>query len=483
MAASIQDKNRRVIPQWRTAATSTELRELDSLLPASPRVQADLTIVDERIREWESHATPAFAAEVLAAATMAGIPKRAEDAARFIVRQEERVPAPVRWLARQILDPDHAEDDRGATNRIRFLRKILNDDPRNAIRWVELAREYAAVGLLPKSISAMTVAVELAPDIRYVVRSAARLFVHAGDADRAQFTLKAGDVENDPWIMAAEIAVSSVLGKASENLRRARKLLESSRFAPRHISELASALATVEIDDGNTRHARKHLRQALIEPNSNSVGQVRWAQKLVDLEINETAFSVSRAFEARAWHNFYSASWENALRESQEWQDDEPYSSRPPALGSYVAATILQDYATAIRMTRLGLTANPSDPLLMNNLIYSLICAGELGEASQRMERFKEVELKPPESLLRTATEGLLHFRTGRPESGREHYESAIAEAHRGNHKLLLARAAVILALEEQHARSPYAESARLRALEVARQIPDADLAVILRRL
>lgn len=485
MAASIQDKRRRVIPQWRTAATSIQLRELDSLLPADPGRPVDLTAVHERIEEWNLHPSPAFAAEVMATATVAGVPAEATDAARFITSQREQIPRPVRWLAEQILAGNPGSDDEPASaNRIRYLRRLVRDDPRNALRWAEIAREYATIGKLEKALSSMTIATELTPENRYILRSAARLFVHAGRPDRAHDILfRSEQLETDPWIMAAEIAVSSVLERTSENIKFARRLLDSSRFGPFQITELASAVATVEIGSGNIKQAKRHLREALVDPNSNSVGQVRWAQTIVGLDIDESILGVERAYEARAWHNYYAANWQRALSESQEWQKDEPYSSRPPILGSYIAASLLQDYPRAIDIARRGLSANASNSMLLNNLIYSLICEGQVLEAKEHFARLNAMEAIPIEAITRTATRGLLDFRLGLPESGRRYYQEAMEAARLDGDSRSLALAAAHLAIEEDRIKSPYAEQARLRALELGRKIPNSDLALILQRL
>jgi len=239
----------------------------------------------------------------------------------------------------------------------------------------------------------------------------------------------------------------------------------------------------VEISSGNIKQAKRHLREALIEPNSNSVGQVRWAQTIVGLDIDESTLDVERAYEARAWHNYYAANWQRSLSESLEWQKDEPYSSRPPILGSYIAASLLQDYPRAIDIARRGLAANASNAMLLNNLIYSLICDGHVLEAKQQIARLIVMDTNPLEAITRTATRGLLDFRLGSPESGRRYYQEAMEAARLEGNSRLLALAAAHLAIEEDRIKSIYAEPARLQALELGRKIPNSDLALILQRL
>ena len=121
--------------------------------------------------------------------------------------------------------------------------------------------------------------------------------------------------------------------------------------------------------------------------------------------------------------------------------------------------------------------------MLLNNLIYSLICADQVLEAKQQIVRLNVLDLNPTEAITRTATRGLLDFRMGSPESGRRFYQDAMEAASLGGYNLLLARAAAHLAIEESRIRSSHAEAARLRALELERKIPNTDLALILQRL
>lgn len=486
MAAFVLDKNRKVIPRWRQSTLTVGLHELDSLLPRASRRILDPTTLEEKVRDWQANNTVAFAAEVAAAALVLGVPERARDAARFILSSECSPTAALRHLAQHVLSPtDPSEEDRGQPSvRIRLLRAIVREDPRNAIRWVDLAREYAILGLLEKSKFAMKVGINLAPDNRFVVRSAARLFVHTGDPAFAHYLLfRTGSAETDPWIMAAEIAVASVAGRQSNLVKPGRKLLNSGSFAPFHVSELAGALATLELESGNRRLARKLFRQALADPTANAVAQARWAQKDAALEIGESALSVSRAHEARAWSHHYAGRWEPALYEAKQWFEDEPYSSRPPALGSYIASTIFQDYEEGIRIARQGLTANADEPTLLNNLAFALICSKQLPEAEAVLHRLNRLPVQDRGTIVRLATSGLLCYRRGDPDAGRALYLRAIQGARNAGSGLLRARAAANFALEEQRIKSPRADEAKALAIEAAKDIPDLDLRLLLYRV
>jgi hypothetical protein len=58
----------------------------------------------------------------------------------------------------------------------------------------------------------MMTALQLAPQNRHVLRSAARLFLHVGDPECAHDLVARNDAtKNDPWLIAAEIAIAYLL--------------------------------------------------------------------------------------------------------------------------------------------------------------------------------------------------------------------------------------------------------------------------------
>ena len=89
------------------------------------------------------------------------------------------------------------------------------------------------------------------------------------------------------------------------------------------------------------------------------------------LEIEDATLQVTRAYEARAWYNFYGADWSQALRSRKN-----------------------------------GRTTSPIPG-----------CDCKIQQASKLMAKFATMELDPRASLVRIATQGLLSFRTGESDS------------------------------------------------------------------
>lgn len=442
------------------------------------------------LQDWRANRTLWHASDLVGAAFATGhVSDQVVDAARFILDHQDSKPAS-RALARRIVDPTATgiEDNEStplsgpATYlRIHKLRLSLQDDPRNAIAWTDLAREYAALGQSSQAEKAILNAVGLAPSNRFVLRSSVRFHVHQGNLDKAARLLRLADsTASDPWLVAAEIAVAGALGGKAKFVKAGRKLLADQRFRPFETSELASALATLELEYGDHRSARRLFDQALRSPTENCVAQVEWASKLMSgLELDFASFQIPRNFEAIAWDGFGKGRWTEAVRGAQQWQDDQAFSSRPVVLGSYISSVVREDYPVAERMLRRALVANPDDEALLNNLAFVYASTGRLDDADSEL---KKVLTPGSSEAALTATHGLVCFRRGVEEEGRALYLRAMDLAgHRSKHRAL---AAIYLAREELLAKTRYAKEALDRAFRESLPVKGhADIELLLERL
>ena len=74
------------------------------------------------------------------------------------------------------------------------------------------------------------------------------MFVHLDDKEHAyNIVAKSGTIVSDPWLIAAEIAIASLVDKSPRFVKQGRRLLESGGHHPRQITELAGALGTLEL--------------------------------------------------------------------------------------------------------------------------------------------------------------------------------------------------------------------------------------------
>jgi tetratricopeptide (TPR) repeat protein len=280
--------------------------------------------------------------------------------------------------------------------------------------------------------------------------------------------------------MAAEIAIAKLTGAEPDFIRDGIRLLRAGKHDPIHLTELASAVGTAELEAGNAKAARRHFRQSLDSPTENSVAQLRWAAKQIsDLYFDPKLLQIPRTFEARSWEEYYGGEWEKSLEQTWKWLFDQPFSAQPATLGSYVASVFLEDYSQSIRIAEAGLQANPRNFNLINNFTVGLAKAGRLREAETMFARLVSTSLEPEERIVWLATAGLLSFRGGNAQRGRALYRKAIESA--GSESIVLsARAALFLALEELNIRSPSAHEVATSALEQGKALGDlADQALL----
>jgi len=156
----------------------------------------------------------------------------------------------------------------------------------------------------------------------------------------------------------------------------------------------------------------------------------------VDLVVESGLLETPRSFEAGALKAFHRGDWENSIRYCEQWSFDEAFSKRPATMGSYIATIALEDFALAERLARRGLEANPGDALLRNNLVVALVNRGAIDEARGI---FSKIGRPGTERMLEatfTATDGLLHYRSGDRETGRQLYLSALSQIGSSDQKV-----------------------------------------------
>jgi tetratricopeptide (TPR) repeat protein len=463
MTAYYGKRERRVIPRWRSSRATLSTPESVPLDAKLPSVTWSRDLLDKLTYEWRDNKKLFVATDLLGVAytLREKAHPQALEAARFILKQGHHAPSVAVQIAQEYLedfkakqqesDADVVQRPREVIERIRLLKNRLRLEPRNAIARVDLSRYYASIGQKDRAAEEMRIALALARNHRFILRAAARLLVHLDKPDEAHRILRRNPLSKyDPWLAAAEIAVASVAKRPASLVKTGQDMLKSKKFAPAHTSELASAIGTLELEHGNAKLARKLFQQALVDPNDNAVAQAEWAAEQLGKNLNiEEHLSVPYSFEARALEAYIESKFADALKNSRLWFADEPFSSRPAILGSFVAAVGLEDYEASAEVARQGLKANPNDLVLRNNLVYALANSGRLRDAIVEYARFKEANPADVARVLFLATGGLLEFRQGHLEEGRRLYREALAEAKRIGQPRLSGSAALFYAVEE----------------------------------
>jgi tetratricopeptide (TPR) repeat protein len=456
MAVIYEIKERRVIPNWRDFKRTLQLGELGQSNKAVNPILLDL---ERPMQDWNEIKNLGSAADLINASFVSDINNpTVQEAISYVNENKSKAsssllglikiiesntdsPAPISSNSLLEVDVDTINEFQAFINNKTF-HKVINrtknkskTEIRNPIVWVELARLYAMRGHEHKAEKSILAALHLAPNNRFVLRSATRFFIHKERFDKALFYLrKAESLKNDPWLISAHIATSSIMGRFSPLIKDGVRLVNSDNYSDYDITELTSSLGTLEFKDGSFKKAKGFFEKSMRMPNDNSLAQLEWVSKDEHrFQINPFNYDkVINPFEARALEMYERGDWKNAFYNSIKWFLDMPYTKRPVLLGSYIADSLLQDKHAAILLCEVGLQANPHDPTLLNNMVYSLAAANITDRLDQYVRQMMDVDIHslPNESKITyQATLGLVALKKGEIEFGVNLYKQAIKNA------------------------------------------------------
>jgi tetratricopeptide (TPR) repeat protein len=465
VAGFLEDKERNVIPRWRDFRSTVVLGELDSskVAPDSRSRVGDLSAA---VSDWNEHRTASFAGDLISAALVAQNFQAARDASEFVVSLGPETSPQLRALAMRILvgqapteaealKPLNIEMDpmfRRSTE-ISEARRRLSDYPSDAVLWMDLAFLYAVRGHSQKAERAVRIALNLAPSNRFVLRSAARFFIHIGRLDIAlDIIRKSPNYRLDPWLAASEIAVALAAKRDPWSTKHAYKLLSEGTFAPRHLSELNSAMGTLEFHSGGSKKAKKLFRRSLLDPNDNSLAQARWIWRQVwgnQMDLKVAEFKIDRPFEAATIEALGQSDWERALDSSLKWLADQPFSEEAARFATYIASTIFEKFTLSESIANFGLVTHPGNPGFQTTLAFCYACTGRRHEAFDQLSKIKNPGAEDWIEAGIEANYGLLAFRNGDNAIGRKRYGAAVAIADRLDDKRTKVAALVYWASEE----------------------------------
>ena len=186
MQKAPEEIDRRVVPRWRHFSETSAV-ELESAHSQTPGRVGTQDIVALAERKWELNPSIENAAELVGAAVLFGRSNQSGLAARQILQSGEATNS-VSAMAHSHLAEGTSTDKTIDTSdpekirkRIKSIRSILKDYPRNSILQVEVARAYVTLGQLEAATRNIDVALGAQEENRFVVRSAVRFFVHIKD--------------------------------------------------------------------------------------------------------------------------------------------------------------------------------------------------------------------------------------------------------------------------------------------------------------
>lgn len=427
-----EQRPRRVVPRWRSSLLTAQTAEA-KVAPPKTRPNFD---VEVSAKQAEFMATPSvpIASEMMFLANQTGDQLAARRAAQVIVDAASTIGSvSLVAAAKRVLGAsDVTTLENPTTDFVREARKILTIDYRNPILLMDIARALTAKGHEQSAKRYVRAAVSLAPNSRFIVRAAARYYLHVGKNDIAHDILKKSPLlQHDSWIQASEIAVATVIGRTSvlpKSLIRATTNLKS---VPPHLSELASAVATNEFLSGSTKTAKKLFQMALIHPNDNSLAQAEWAARKLNLVVDEVALRTPLSFEANSNNAYRRLLLPEAIDFARQWADDEPFASRPyDALCYFYCLEGSDDKAKVAAEKAFAANGGNSLPLQMN-LLFVNIQSGSLDLAYTdllKLSRHQDAKKHAPHLL---ANAGALAYAVGESVLAKDYYQRAIAAARR----------------------------------------------------
>ena len=468
---------RTLIPRWRFSSHIYNLAEFSSNSKTNRNPELSRKYLEEKLLFWQHSKNITAAIELVSCGFNGQWFNEIKPAVDYLSKLESELSQPVRSLIVRLQEEYQSHPNNTPRENNNWLvssanssfnprlafpfitesRRKLRRNPKNVLAWLDMARAYSILGVDEKSKKCIECALYLAPNHRYVLRAAVRLFVHLNKREHA-YHLIANNPRTpvDPWLIAAELSLAKLIDKPPKFLRKGRELVESNKFEPKNVTELESAIGTFFFYENELRLARKNIRQSLESPTDNSVAQAQWiSNQRIDIPFTRLDSNVPFSYEAKTWVNLLASRWKTARSECLNWLNDEPFSSLPAEVGSYMGVSLINKPKFAESCARVGLKAHSDNLTLLNNLTVALAYQGKIDTAK---EYFSKIDIDKSQShkYVYTATKGLLHFREKDYKQGRLDYENAKKLAPDASSKN---RVALFRAREELNANTPEADN------------------------
>ena len=154
--------------------------------------------------------------------------------------------------------------------------------------------------------------------------------------------------------MSAEIAVESVMEKASRYVKDGRQLVLSGNVSAFSSSELCFAICKVDLDHGKRMDSRKMFEKGIIEPNDNSLAQAEFfAKRDSSIQLDLSAYNrIPHKHEADTRKAYVMGRYEDAFISSLKWMQDYRFEQRPIAFAFDISCIYLKRYDLLLRWKR-----------------------------------------------------------------------------------------------------------------------------------
>ena len=459
------ERNRQIIPRWLTFRETCLLTPPGVIDLSWMRRVISPNALDFKRQEWiQSHLTP-YAIDLMCSAHVVGATNDpiVREAAAHLLQQKESLPTTIVEVASSLLENRDIRYQIGKLSietiqsRIRSLRQIANGGCRDPFAFIDLAFFYVLLAQNEKASRCAQIALALAPQNPLILRAVARFYLHADKApDRSVRILRNSPVTKmNPLLLSADIAISEAFGLKSPLRKIGRKVVFEGDFHPWILAELAGTIGTMELNSFSSSKAKKCFRIAAKCPDENTFAKLQWvSQRINVLETIEDECRPNATFEAEAIAYYHAERFDEALNSAINWARFQPFTSRSAVFASFVSSDGLEDYASAISVLEHALIASPNSFTLKNNLAFAFASSSRVEDALKVMREVDVSALSRKEAAVAKATNGLITFRLGEQEHGRNLYAAAASEFRKIGDTYRAALAEVYWAREELEART-----------------------------
>lgn len=399
MTPTVWTAGRRLVPRWRSLRATLASLELAQPKPApngksvlEPTTPAGPDFL-ARLERWQLEPSLVTAAEFLEAAIVEGDEKLAVNAARQLIHSNKNATPLIHAQAASVLArhglgeevPRELQFDLPRPSP-RFATRV---HPRDPLGWVELALRQVSSGHPRAAMRSMGVALAIAPTNRHVLRSAARLFLHADTAERAHDVIVRNvATKSDPWLIAAEVALADIAKRSPRFYKQGTRMLDDRSGSARQLTELAGAIGTDELLNGNRKRARRNFELSMRDPTGSALAQGEWASIQTGVEVvSESSLCTTlEAAEARAFHLHRMGDYRAVPDICFEWAKSDSFSIRPFAFGSSIAG-LLDDHEVAMELASKGLALRGDTIGLLNAMAFSLASTDKPARAAEYLSK------------------------------------------------------------------------------------------------
>lgn len=459
MTVTATDKDRTAIPRWRPIkrVPSQDLASVSKQLAEPTRL---MNSERQRAELWRKDDSLESAVDLLDLGLSAGIERWAIEGATKVLTFRDIVRDELRTSAERILERTASDlSDRFIfgeesieihvlAEKIRMLKRRALEFPRDSLIQCELARNYAILGQSEKSERHVLQALFMAPNNRYILRSATKFFSF-WEAPGAilPYLRKAEGFNYDPWIQSAELASCQSADLDTRLPKGVLRALRTEKTIDRSRSELATGFALLELEAGlKNRAVNSILKAALYQPTENAMAQALWVGEHSSSDLHlltERNLQDPQAWEARSRAFFLDKNFKKSEEQAVLWFMDQQLEVRAALAAAYLNLIHLNDARRAVSIAERAVKIHPRDWSLRNCAALSAAYSGSLDQAQVHIKAMTTHGDDPEAKVFIDAANGFIAFCEDEPKRGRKLYESAIIRANKLGRPNLVLNAAI----------------------------------------